>query len=76
MGRPSQTTPKSRTPSPNRRGGPPGAPAPGRTRDARDEAAARPTPPAEDFADRRDIETADEPVEEHDARHHDGGRRA
>lgn len=32
-----------------------------------------PTPPEtpEDFGRRRDIETADEPVEEHDRRHHD-----
>jgi hypothetical protein len=31
-------------------------------------------PPAEDFVARRDIETADEPVEEHDRRYHDGDR--
>jgi hypothetical protein len=30
-----------------------------------------PTQRSEDFGRRRDIETADEPVEEHDRRHHD-----
>jgi hypothetical protein len=30
--------------------------------------------PSEDFGERRDIETADEPVEQHDRRHHGGGR--
>ena len=33
-----------------------------------------PTERSEDFAERRDVETADEPVEEHDRRHH-GQRR-
>jgi hypothetical protein len=32
---------------------------------------AAPTPRSEDFGRRRDIETADEPAEEHDRRHHD-----
>ena len=33
----------------------------------------RPTPaePSEDFAERKDIETADKPREEHDRRHHE-----
>ena len=31
----------------------------------------RPDEPSEDFAERRDIETADEPAHEHDRRHHD-----
>lgn len=31
----------------------------------------RPVEPSEDFAERRDIETADEPTGEHDRRHHD-----
>jgi hypothetical protein len=30
----------------------------------------RATEPSEDFAERRDIETADEPKEQHDQRHH------
>jgi hypothetical protein len=30
----------------------------------------RATEPSEDFAERRDIETADEPREQHDRRHH------
>jgi hypothetical protein len=30
----------------------------------------RTTEPSEDFAERRDIETADEPKEQHDRRHH------
>ena len=30
----------------------------------------RATEPSEDFAERRDIETADEPKEQHDRRHH------
>jgi hypothetical protein len=29
---------------------------------------------SEDFAERRDVETADEPAEEHDRRHHAGER--
>ena len=36
-----------------------------------DEAAAVPVEHSEDFGRRRDIETADEPTEEHDRRHHD-----
>ena len=31
-------------------------------------------PPSEDFAERRDVETADEPAEEHDRRHHEPRR--
>jgi hypothetical protein len=31
-------------------------------------------PPSEDFAERRDIQTADEPAEEHERRHHDPRR--
>lgn len=41
-----------------------------------DAAAARPTPPSEDFGRRRDIETADEPAGEHDRRFHDRGKPA
>ena len=37
----------------------------------KDETAAVPTERSEDFGRRRDIETADEPAEEHDRRHHD-----
>ncbi len=33
--------------------------------------APRPNEPSEDFAERRDIETADEPAGAHDRRHHD-----
>jgi hypothetical protein len=35
---------------------------------------ARPAERSEDFGGRRDIETADEPAEAHDRRHHDAGR--
>jgi hypothetical protein len=36
------------------------------------DAAEAPAPPrSEDFGRRRDIETADEPAQEHDRRHHD-----
>jgi hypothetical protein len=37
-------------------------------------AQARQPEPTESFGDRRDIETADEPAEQHDRRHHDRGR--
>jgi hypothetical protein len=47
--------------------GPPGA-------SARKTAEARRSEPSEDFA-QRDIETADEPAEQHDRRHHDHGGR-
>ncbi len=47
-----------------RRKGPPGPGAP--TPPER----SRTTEPSEDFAERRDIETADEPKEQHDRRHH------
>jgi hypothetical protein len=47
---------------------PPGeAPAPG----IASPPGSRPVEPSEDFAERRDIETADEPTGEHDRRHHD-----
>jgi hypothetical protein len=41
--------------------------------DPRRDAVTRPTLDAEDFAARHDIETADEPLEQHDRRYHDGG---
>jgi len=44
--------------------------------DRRQDAVRGPVPPAEDFAARRDIETADEPAEEHDRRYHDDARPA
>jgi hypothetical protein len=44
-----------------RKGGPPGTAEPAAPQSER----------SEDFGRRRDIETADEPVEEHDRRHHD-----
>jgi hypothetical protein len=34
----------------------------------------RGTEPSEDFAERPDVETADQPVEQHDRRHDDRGR--
>ena len=44
---------------------------PGRPPDRLSDAVTRSNPPTEDFGARPDIETADEPVEEHDRRHHD-----
>lgn len=55
---------KRRTESPSMPGDATAGPAP-----------ARPPEPAESFGDRRDMETADEPAEQHDRRHHDRGRR-
>jgi hypothetical protein len=47
----------------------PGPPEAGGAKEGRGQA-----PPSEDFAERRDVETADEPGEEHDRRHHDPRR--
>jgi hypothetical protein len=59
---PPQEVEKQRTPP-----GPPAA-------NARKTAEARRAEPSEDFA-QRDVETADEPAEQHDRRHHDRGGR-
>jgi len=54
----------------------PGETTPPRQADPARDPVTRPTPPAEDFATRPDLESADEPAGEHDRRYHNDARPA